>query len=440
MKEFEVEFLGAESPGISTTGLGPGIVGDGSFSINGPSYDTASFVYNRNVGLATITTDYANSFRVNNGVRISGAASTFFNGVFACVDKIGLTTVVLDVGINTVTPSTSGTIRIHPAGIYTNDGDLVIRNGRLHGRETSIFAGISTNILGAITSKTTDTINVENMANYAFQIGDFIQVDDEIMRIKTTPSRTATDTELKVFRGVFGTIADTHVAGATINRVRFYPLEFRRNSIIRASAHTFEYIGYGPGNYSTAFPSKQTKQLTLEEQINVQAQAIGGGVVNYTGMNDRGDFYIGNKRIASNTGREQVYDTPIQTIVGEDPYTIGSKNETSEFNYVEGSVLKVARNFVVDGGDSRDILSQFNGPVQFSQKVTNTSEEGFEANSMFLQGNASVSRQITVGIATPSNAGNPGDVVFNANPANGGYVGWVYTTNNEWKTFGDISS
>jgi hypothetical protein len=440
IKEFEVEFLGAESPGISTTGLGPGIVGDGSFSINGPSYDVATFEYNRNVGLATITTDYANSFRVNNGVRISGAASTFFNGVFACVDKIGLTTVVLDVGINTVTPSTSGTIRIHPSGIYTNDGDLVIRNGRLHGRETSIFAGISTNITGAITSKTTDTINVENMANYAFQIGDFIQVDDEIMRIKTTPSRTATDTELKVFRGVFGTIADTHVDGATINRVRFYPLEFRRNSIIRASAHTFEYIGYGPGNYSTAFPSKQTKQLTLEEQINVQSQAIGGGVVNYTGMNDRGDFYIGNKRIASNTGREQVYDTPIQTIVGEDPYTIGSKNETSEFNFVEGSVLKVARNFVVDGGDSRDILSQFNGPVQFSQKVTNTSEEGFEANSMFLQGNASVSRQITVGIATPSNAGNPGDVVFNANPANGGYVGWVYTTNNEWKTFGDISS
>ena len=440
IKEFEVEFLGAESPGISTTGLGPGIVGGGSFSVNGPSYDTASFVYNRNVGLATITTDYANSFRVNNGVRISGAASTFFNGVFACCDKIGLTTVVLNVGVNTVTPSTSGTVRIHPAGIYTNDGDLVIRNGRLHGRETSIFAGISTNITGAITSKTTDTINVANMANYAFQIGDFLQVDDEIMRIKTTPSRTATDTELKVFRGVFGTIADTHVDGATINRVRFYPLEFRRNSIIRASAHTFEYIGYGPGNYSTAFPSKQTKQLTLDEQINVQSQAIGGGVVNYTGMNDRGDFYIGNKRIASNTGREQVYGTPIQTIVGEDPYTIGSKNETSEFNFVEGSVLKVARNFVVDGGDSRDILSQFNGPVQFSQKVTNTSEEGFEANSMFLQGNASVSRQITVGIATPSNAGNPGDVVFNANPANGGYVGWVYTTNNEWKTFGDISS
>ena len=119
----------------------------------------------------------------------------------------------------------------------------------------------------------------------------------------------------------------------------------------------------------------------------------------------------------------QVYDTSIQTVTGEDPYTVGSKNETSEFNYVEGSVLKVARNFVVDGGDSRNILSEFNGPVQFSQKVTNTSEEGFEANSLFLQGNATVSRQITVGIAKPTNAGNPGDIVYNANPTNGGYVG-----------------
>ena len=43
-------------------------------------------------------------------------------------------------------------------------------------------------------------------------------------------------------------------------------------------------------------------------------------------------------------------------------------------------------------------------------------------------------------LATPSNAGNPGDVVYNANPEVGGTVGWVYTTSNTWKTFGDISS
>ena len=68
-----------------------------------------------------------------------------------------------------------------------------------------------------ITSKTTDIINVNNMTNYAFHIGDFIQVDDEIMRIKRTVTRVMADTELRVFRGVYGSIGRyTHVVGSVI--------------------------------------------------------------------------------------------------------------------------------------------------------------------------------------------------------------------------------
>ena len=48
-------------------------------------------------------------------------------------------------------------------------------------------------------------------------------------------------------------------------------------------------------------------------------------------------------------------------------------------------------------------------------------------------------RKYTVGIATPSLAGNPGDVVYNANPVKGGYVGWIYTTENDWFRFGSVS-
>ena len=440
LKEIEVEPLASVSPGITTLGLGNNVCASAAFSFVGPSFDTSNFVYNKDVGLATVTTDYANNFRVNNSVVVSGAAQTFYNGSFVCVDKIGLTTVVLQVGVNTITPATGGTIRLHSGGVINNFGDQIVGNGRLHGREEPIYSGITTTLSAAITSKTTDTINVSNMTDFGFLIGDYIQVNDEIMRIKTTVSRTSGVTQLKVFRGVYGSIADTHVSGSVVTRIKFYPIEFRRNSLIRASGHTFEYLGYGPGNYSTAFPDKQTKQLTLEQQITAQAQTTGGGVVNYTGMNDRGDFFIGNKRIASNTGREQVYDTPVQTISGEDPYTTGSTNDVSDFNFVDSSVVKISRNVVVDGGDKSNILSEFNGPVQFTRKVVSTSSEGIEANNIFIQGNAQVSRKITVGIATPSEAGNPGDIVYNANPASGGTVGWVYTTNNEWKTFGTISS
>jgi hypothetical protein len=435
--KFEVVPIAPTQTGISTLGIGND---SGTFSVIGPSYEVSSFLYNEAVGIATVTTSIPNQFRVNNSINVSGAGQTFYNGSFVCLDKIDLNTVELDVGISTIKLTIDGDIRISTNGISNNFGESVVGSGVLHGREQPIYAGITTTLATAITSRTIDTIDINNMTNYNFLIGDFIQIDDEIMRIKTTVSRNTGAKQLRVFRGVYGTVPTTHVVNSVVQRIRPYPIEFRRNSIIRASAHTFEYIGYGPGNYSTAFPSKQTKTLTIPEQINVQAQKTSGGVVNYTGMNDRGDFYIGNKRIASATGSEQVYDTPIQTVTGEDPFSTGNSEEVSDFNFVETSNLKAERNIIIDGGDNNNILSEFNGPVQFSKKVVSTSSEGLEANHFFIQGNASVSRKITVGISTPVQAGNPGDIELNANPSNGGTVGWVFTTNNEWKTFGVISS
>ena len=74
----------------------------------------------------------------------------------------------------------------------------------------------------------------------------------------------------------------------------------------------------------------------------------------------------------------------------------------------------------MDGGPQQNILSEFDGPVVFNKKITSTTDEGIESNSIFLQGDATVSRKYTVGIATPTVAGNPGDVVYNATPAEGG--------------------
>jgi hypothetical protein len=62
-----------------------------------------------------------------------------------------------------------------------------------------------------------------------------------------------------------------------------------------------------------------------------------------------------------------------------------------------------------------------------------------EANSLFLQGDATVSRKYTVGITEPTLSGNPGDIVYLNNPEKGSYVGWVYTLDNEWYRFGNIS-
>ena len=108
-------------------------------------------------------------------------------------------------------------------------------------------------------------------------------VDDEIVRVKTTVSDT--DTSVSVFRGILGSKATTHSNNATIRKIHVNPIELRRHSIIRASGHTFEYVGFGPGNYSTAFPDKQDREITPTEETLAQSTKQDGGMNYYTGMN-----------------------------------------------------------------------------------------------------------------------------------------------------------
>ena len=68
-----------------------------------------------------------------------------------------------------------------------------------------------------------------------------------------------------------------------------------RPSILRASSHTWEYIGLGSGNYSTGFPNLQTRVLKAYEQFIAQGYENSGGFVASSGTNSNGDFYIGNQ-------------------------------------------------------------------------------------------------------------------------------------------------
>ena len=65
-------------------------------------------------------------------------------------------------------------------------------------------------------------------------------------------------------------------------KIYINPVEFRRHSIIRASGHTFEYVGFGPGNYSTALPDKQDRQISADEELLAQSTKREGGINFYT--------------------------------------------------------------------------------------------------------------------------------------------------------------
>ena len=416
----------------NTTGVGADLTANSFGYLTGEALNVTSLVYDNVSGLATVTTSQRHGLRVDNKIRISGANSDLYNKDFIVTRNNDLNNFVMNVGVGTISPSTSGTIYVYRNGFTSNEGNITIENENIGGRQVVEYAGITTTLSAVISSATTSDIQIQDISTLDINIGDYLLIDEEIVRVKTT----VTANPISVFRGVLGTRATTHIINSVVRRIRVNPVEFRRNSILRASGHTFEYLGYGPGNYSTALPERQDRQLSSAEEFLSQSIKYDGGSVAYTGMNSDGDFYIGNKKVSSATGQEELFDAPIPTVTGED---ISTSGVTVGFDVISPLEVSISRSLRVEGGPDNNIISEFDGPVIVNNKLTSTSDKGMEAASIFLQGNATVSRKFTVGISTPSLSGNPGDVVYNASPDRGGYLGWVYTNQNDWYRFGNVS-
>ena len=414
------------------SGIGITDLASAAVQVVGRALNVSAFNYNKVTGVGVVTTTQNHGLRVNNKIELGGAEQSLYRGDFIVKKTEALNSFEISIGVGTVAPTPSGTIRVFPHGYASAGGNVVAENENLSGRQQTTYAGITTTISAAVLTASTTDIDILDVTDTDINIGDYLLIDEEIVRVKTT----VTGNPVSVFRGVLGTRATTHAINSVIKRVKVRPIEFRRNSIIRASGHTFEYVGYGPGNYSTALPEKQDRDLTTREALISQSLKFDGGVNVYTGMNDAGDFYVGNKKVSSATGQEEVFDAPIPTVTGEDVSTSGVSVGFDVLTPLEASISRSLR---VEGGPDGNIVSEFDGPVIFNEKITSTSSKGVESNSLFLQGDTTVSRKYTVGIATPSLAGNPGDVVYNANPTKGGYVGWIYTTENDWYRFGNVS-
>ena len=432
-----------------STGLGSIVLSDAQIQPTGKISIVSSFSYDSTTGSAAVVSSGPHGFSVGQKIRLDGANQALYNGNFVITevnDNLNIPSYgyTINVGVGTIAPTASGTQIAYPEGYSSNKGVITADDENFGGRQVENYAGITTTISVAIDTLSTNIIRIAGASNYNINIGDYFQIDDEIVRVRSTTATSSIsgisnsnalqdNDNITVFRGVLGTKAATHPLHSTIKRINVLPVEFRRHSIIRASGHTFEYVGYGPGNYSTAFPDKQDREITPEEELLSQSTKRAGGINFYTGMNDKGISYSGNKRLSTITGREEIFDTPVETVEGEDILSLSS------INVVSAVESNLSRSIKVDGGFNKEAISEFNGPVIVSNKLTVRSDKGVESNNIFLQGDTSVSRKYTVGLGTPSLSGNPGDLVFNANPVDGGNAGWVYTLSNQWRSFGTIS-
>ena len=389
-------------------------------TINGKILNISSIVYNNNAGISTITTTEAHGLKENSKVRINGFTSPFYNKDVVISSVNSLTQLEVNSGVSSFIPPTTGSGVIIPLGI----GPIIGEN-----RLEYYYTGISTvsGVILNIDDVEGTPFNIRNAAITGLKKGDYIESNGEVMRIKGNIDSDF----VEVYRSQFGTDKKTHPVGSVVKQINIIPVEFRRNSIIRASGHTFEYVGYGAGNYSTSLPENQDREIGKIERLISQSTKLSGGTVYYTGMDENGDFYSANKKLSSSTGEEEIYDLPAPTVVGE-------SSIDDSFNVIDSQKVIVSDSIKVDGGKNNDIVSVFNGPIVINEKLTSYSKKGIEVSSLFLKGDQNVSRRYTISTDFPSFAGNYGDIVYRASPDEGENIGWVYTTNDRWKTWGYV--
>ena len=143
-------------------------------------------------------------------------------------------------------------------------------------------------------------------------------------------------------------------------------VELRRTSQVRAGNQTFEYTGFGSGNYSTGFPSKQEIVLSDKEVLYSQSQRRRAGVVFYSGLNAYGDLYVGNQKINAITGEVEILDKPILRVAGSAavvneeyvPYVQGTKN------------VNIEGNIATSGGEGGVLANAFNNESKFFEGVS----------------------------------------------------------------------
>ena len=436
-REKEIIVSSASSIQPSFTGSGIGITAALTAVIipTTKAIKVSSIVYSSITGLLTVICNEPHGLDINDKVGIRGADSEFFNRDFIVsqVNKsVSLSTFVVDAGISTTTFATTGDIYVYRPLLSSKGGDVNVNN---ESRIVPFYAGISTTLNVTYDRSEDDSItnvSLSNAITSGFKIGDYFIIDNEIFRIRST----IISDSVAVYRGQLGTKKETHLAGSIVHKLNIKPVELRRNSIIRASAHTNEYVGFGPGNYSTALPERQDRKLTAQEEFLALSTKYDGGAIVYTAMSGDGSIYSNTKKINGTTGEEEVINAPVRTTTGEEI----NENETDlGYNILQPSEIVASRSITVEGGENNNIASRFDGPVIFSNKLTSTDDQGIEAKSIFIQGDAKISREYTVGISTPTSAGNLGDFKFNANPNAGGYLGWIYANDNLWHRSGPIS-
>ena len=242
---------------IAKTSGDPTIIPDQYILPIGPAISISSDTFDSGSGISTFTCSSGHGLVAGNKIRITDSSNNNL-GDYHVRERVSVT------AFSAKTDANLASAYVLKHGLTANDKTSDASGENLGARGLGLYDGQVLTLSANVTTGTSIQVQVPNSGIGTitrFPLGSYIQVDNEIMRVVSSQLTGTSLNEISVLRGALGSTKQNHSSGTLIKKVKPIPIEFRRPSIIRSSGHTFEYVGYGPGNYSTGYHRFRLRHL-----------------------------------------------------------------------------------------------------------------------------------------------------------------------------------
>ena len=175
---------------VTTSGIGTSPLDNSAVYLTGGSLGITTLTYDPTSGIATFTSSSNHGLKINNKVRVNTGVSTF-RGSFVVTKNVSDTQFAARVGTSITTAtnvSTGSSSFAFEEGFASRDGTPTTENESLNGRMVSRYAGITTTLSSNVADAVTTSVSLTNVSDIGLRIGDYLMIDDEIVRVKASLS------------------------------------------------------------------------------------------------------------------------------------------------------------------------------------------------------------------------------------------------------------
>ena len=209
----------------------------------GPWIAVGAATTDNTAGITTFTTTTDHGLAVGNQLRILNTSDTTL-GDFVVTSVVGITQFSVKTTSNLTDPKyiLKHGLSDHESISGIAGENLNVRGFNSFDHETLILNEAVSTGDSAFKVKLPDGTTTATSIVNRFPLGSYIQIGSEIMRIASSSLSGAGGDEITVLRGSLGTNTETHLINSRIKKVKPFPVELRRPSILRSSGHTLSLI------------------------------------------------------------------------------------------------------------------------------------------------------------------------------------------------------